>query len=81
MEFLMVLFVFPLISLLFGMVGQILIKKVYIVVGITFLGWLFATFTIFNESFLIWVFLYSILALIGSIIVYLIQKSRKKRDA
>ncbi len=76
MELLMALFVFPLLSLLFGIVGQILIKKIYIVVGITFLGWLIATFTIFNESFLIWVFVYSILALIGSAIVRSIQKPK-----
>ncbi len=77
MEFLMVLLVFPLLSFLFGIIGQILLKKIYVVVGITFLGWLIATFTIFNESFLIWVFVYSILALIGSVIVRLIQTSKK----
>lgn len=69
MEFLMALFVFPLSSFLFGIFGQILIKKVYIVVGITFLGWLIATFTVFNESFLIWVFIYSALSLLGAGIV------------
>lgn len=74
----MALFIFPLLSFLFGIIGQILIKKVYIVVGITFLGWLIATFTIFNESFYIWVFVYSILSLIGSAIVYFFQKSRNR---
>ncbi|KUO53658.1 MAG: hypothetical protein APF76_18385 [Desulfitibacter sp. BRH_c19] len=76
MEFLMALFIFPLVSFLFGIIGQMLIKKIYIVVGITFLGWLIATFTIFNESFLIWVFIYSLLSLIGSAIVYFLQKSK-----
>lgn len=37
MEFFMALFIFPLLSFLFGIIGQILIKKIYIVVGITFL--------------------------------------------
>lgn len=73
----MVLLVFPLLSFLFGIIGQIFIKNIYVIVGITFLGWLIATFTIFNESFLIWVFVYSILALIGSVIVRLIQKLKK----
>jgi len=72
----MALFIFPLVSFLFGIIGQMLIKKIYIVVGITFLGWLIATFTIFNESFLIWVFIYSLLSLIGSAIVYFLQKSK-----
>lgn len=57
MEFLMVLFIFPFLSFLFGIVGQIVINKIYIVVGITFIGWLIATFTIFNYSFMIWVFI------------------------
>ncbi|MDR7870793.1 MAG: DUF2651 family protein [Tissierellaceae bacterium] len=71
----MALLVFPLLSLLFGIIGQILIKKTYIVVGITFLVWLIATFTIFNESFLIWVFIYTVLSLIGAGVVYYDQKS------
>lgn len=78
MEFLMVLFIFPVLSFLFGIIGQILIKKIYVIVGITFVVWLIATFTIFNESFIIWVFIYSVLALIGSAIVYSDQKSKKK---
>lgn len=78
MEFFMALFIFPLLSFLFGIIGQILIKKIYIVVGITFLGWFIATFTIFNESFLIWVFIYSLLALLGALIAGAIQKYRKK---
>lgn len=78
MEFLMALFVFPLLSFLFGVIGQMLIKKVYIVVGITFIGWLIATYTIFNESFLIWAFIYSILSLVGAGIIYLINKSKDR---
>lgn len=74
----MVLFIFPLLSFLFGIIGQILIKKIYIVVVITFFAWLIATFTIFNETFLIWAFIYSILSLIGSSIVYFFQKSKNK---
>lgn len=74
----MVLLLFPLGSFLFGIIGQLLIKNIYLVVGITFLGWLLATYTIFNESFLIWVFVYSVLSLIGAAIVYFIRKHRNK---
>lgn len=72
----MAILVFPILSFLFGVTGQILTKKIYIVVGITFLGWTIATFTIFNESFFIWVFIYTILSLIGAGIVYLAKKSK-----
>ncbi len=82
MEFLMVLLIFPLLSFLFGVIGQMLIKKVYIVVAITFIGWLIATYTIFNEIFLIWVFIYSILSLVGAGIICFIQrlKTNKKHN-
>lgn len=79
MEFLFVLFVFPLLSLLFGIIGQIVIKKIYIVVGITFLVWLIATFTIFNESFFIWVIIYSVLSFIGAGIVYFVKGPKRDK--
>jgi len=78
LEFLMVLIIFPLLSFFFGMLGQIIIKKILIVVGINFLFWLIAAFTIFNESFLIWVFIYSILTFLGAGIVYTIRKNEDK---
>lgn len=78
MEFIMALIIFPLVSFSFGVIGQIFIKKVHVVVGITFLGWLIATFTIFNESFLIWVFIYSVLSLIGAVITNFATKSKNK---
>lgn len=74
----MALLILPLLSFLFGIIGQILIKRIYIVVGITFLVWLIATFTIFNESFLLWVFVYSILSLTGALIVYFAKRSESK---
>lgn len=80
MEFLMALLVFPLLSFLFGIFGQVLIKRIYIVVGITFLVWIIATFTLFNESFLIWVFIYTILSLVGALVIYLIQKSKTESE-
>jgi hypothetical protein len=78
MEFLMVLLIFPIMSFLFGVIGQILIKRMYIVVGIIFLCWLIATFTIFNDTFLIWVFVYSALSFLGSGVVYFLQKLKSK---
>jgi len=76
MEFLMALLIFPVLSFIFGIIVQILIKRVYIVVGITLLCWLIATFTIFNDSFLIWVFIYSILSMIGALIVCYVKKPK-----
>jgi hypothetical protein len=57
-----------------------LIKKVYITVGITFIVWLIAAFTIFNETFLLWVFIYTALALIGSLIAYFTRRSKNNKQ-
>lgn len=78
MEFLFALFVFPLLSFIFGIIGQMLINKIYIVVGITFLVWLIATFTVFNSSFLIWVIIYSILSLLGAAIACFMRRWKMK---
>lgn len=73
MELLMVLLIFPLLSFVFGIIGQLVIKKIPIVVGITFIFWLVATYTVFNDSFLIWAFVYSLLTLIGAGVVYFVN--------
>jgi hypothetical protein len=81
MEFSLVLLIFPIASFLFGVIGQLLIKRMLIVVGLTFLCWLIATFTIFNETFLIWVFVYTALAFLGSGIVFLLTKLIRRPPA
>jgi len=81
MEFGLILIVFPILSLLFGIIGQIFVKKGYIIIGITFIGWLIATFVFFNKTFLIWVFIYSILTAIGSGVTYFIKGNLNKRSS
>jgi hypothetical protein len=77
-EFLMALFIFPLLSFLFGIIGQILIKKVFVVVGITFAVWFIAAFTVFNDSFFVWVLVYTALSALGASIVYFGKNSKKR---
>ncbi|NLC65765.1 MAG: DUF2651 family protein [Clostridium sp.] len=72
-----VLYIFPLLSFVFGVVGQLLIKNLYIVTIITFVVWLVLTFTVFNESFLIWVFVNTSLSLVGSGIIYFLKERTK----
>ncbi len=79
MEFYMVLLVFPTLSFAFGAVGQLLTGRIYIPAGITFTGWLIATYTVFNDSFLIWVFAYTALSLLGAGMVWLIKKAENKK--
>ena len=76
MAFVLVLFVFSVASFLFGILVQLCIRKIYIVAGVTLIGWLIATFVFFDSSFLLWAFMYSILSLAGSGIIYAIRKPR-----
>lgn len=80
MEFILVLLVFPILSLIFGIVGEIFIKKVYVVGGITFLVWVIATVTIFNSTFIMWVFINTLLALLGACIVEFFRKRKVSRE-
>lgn len=73
-----VIFVFPFISFIFGIIGQMIIKNLYIVNIITFLLWFILTYTVFNKSFLIWVFIYTGLSLLGSGIIYFYKEKNKK---
>jgi len=79
MEFLMALLIFPLLSFLFGIIGQVLIRKIFIVAGITFALWSIAAFTVFNSSFLVWVLVYTVLSALGASIVHF-GKDFKKRS-
>lgn len=76
MEFLMILLVFPLLSFFFGIIGQMIIRRIYLVVGIVILAWFIVALTLFNETFFEWVFLYSLLSLLGAGFVRVIQKRK-----
>lgn len=74
MEFALTLFVFPFSALCFGIIGQLLLKSPIKVFILSFLGWLVATFAFLNSSFLIWVFVYSALSLIGALGLHYTKK-------
>lgn len=71
------LIILPLFTLIISLVSQILIKKKIIILSIVFIGYLIATFTIFNSTFLIWCFIYTFISLIGTLLADLILKYRK----
>lgn len=73
----MALFIYPLLSFLLGIIGQILIKKIFIVVGITFVMWFIAAFTVFNKSFFVWVLVYTALSALGASIVCFGKNTKK----
>ena len=73
------IFLFPFASFIFGVVGQLIIKNLYIVNGIIFTLWLVLTYTVFNESFLIWVFINTAISLVGSGYVYYRMERKTKQ--
>lgn len=74
----MVLFLFPLLVLI-GSIGlQLIFKKRLVILLINFTLWLVLTFTVFNSSFLIYCFIYTVISFVGTLIGDLLINSKKK---
>ncbi|MGG4534420.1 DUF2651 family protein [Aneurinibacillus migulanus] len=69
MEFLLVLFICPIIVIVASIIGIFLFKKWFVIPLLTFIVFTILTFTIFNESFFIWVVVYTILSIIVSLMM------------
>lgn len=69
MEFLLVLFICPIIVIVSSIIGIFLFKKWFVIPLLTFIVFTILTFTIFNESFFIWVVVYTILSIIVSLMM------------
>lgn len=76
----MVLVIFPVSIFIISILLQIIIKKKLVVTSFIFGGFLVATFTIFNSSFLIWCFVYIVISYIGTLIGDFILKYRNKSN-
>lgn len=74
----LVLIILPLSTFIISLIGQFLMKKKVIILSIVFIGYLIATFTLFNSSFLIWCFVYTVISLVGTLTADLILRYKKK---
>lgn len=77
----MILFFFPILIFVVSMLLQIAAKKKLIITSVVFIGCLIATFTVFNSSFLIWCFVYTVISYIGTFVGDLIVKFYKNMSA
>lgn len=77
-EFTLTLILLPILTLLVSFILELIIRKKIVVIGIIFLIYLLTTFTIFNSSFLIWVLIYMILALVGTLLADYVIKIKRK---
>jgi hypothetical protein len=75
----LVIFSLPLLTLVISFVMQLFIQKKLIVVSIVFIGYLIATFVFFNSTFFIWCFVYTGIALVGTLIADLVLKRKKAK--
>lgn len=76
--FTLTLILLPILTLLVSFILELIIRKKIVVIGIILLIYLLATFTIFNVSFLFWVFIYMILAFIGTLLADLIINIKRR---
>ncbi|WRP08787.1 DUF2651 family protein [Rossellomorea aquimaris] len=72
----MILVGFPLLSMIVGIVGYYLLKNIFISPLVVFLVTLVATFTVFNDSFVVWVFVYTCLALLSGFVMKIFKENR-----
>lgn len=77
-EFTLILLLLPIITLFISFILELIIRNKKIVIGIILLIYLLTTFTILNNSFLFWIFIYVMLALIGTLLADYVIKIKRK---
>ena len=75
MEFLAIFLIFPLVSVVLGIIEQMFIRCIRVIGIVNILMWLILTYTVFNSSFLIWAVIYALIAVAGA---YAFRKLRKR---
>jgi len=73
-----ILFTYPLLVFTISLVLQLIFKRRLIILLINLVFWFILTLTIFNSTFLIYCFIYSIISLTGTFAGDLINKLKSK---
>jgi hypothetical protein len=74
--FFMILILFPIISVVIGIAGYMIFKNIFTSPALVFICAMIALYLFFNETFLIWVFLYTLMTLVSGVIVMALSKRR-----
>lgn len=74
--FFMILILFPFISVILGLAGYALFKNIFAAPAFVFIASMIALYLVFNETFLIWVFVYTLLALVPGLMLKAFSKKR-----
>ncbi|MFE1245209.1 DUF2651 family protein [Fictibacillus sp. NPDC058756] len=76
----LVIYAFPLLSIMLGGLGYLISRNVYLIPGALFTVSLIATYTVFNSSFLMWVVFYTILSYIAGLAAKTLVSTRKQES-
>lgn len=74
MAFIVALFICPVITIIYSIIGYSLTKKWFIMPIFTLFLFTILTFTIFNESFFFWTIVYTVISIIVSLVINFIKK-------
>ncbi|OIU68600.1 DUF2651 family protein [Rossellomorea aquimaris] len=74
--FFIILILLPVISVILGIAGYAIFKNIFAAPAFVFISSMIALFLVFNETFLIWVFVYTLLALVTGVILKAFSKKR-----
>jgi Protein of unknown function (DUF2651) len=74
--FFMILILFPVLSVIMGVAGYAAFKNIFVSPALVFIASMIALYLFFNETFLIWVFLYTLVTLVSGMIVMALSKKR-----
>jgi hypothetical protein len=75
----LVIYAFPLLSMILGGLGYLISRNVYLIPGVVLTASLIATYTVFNSSFLMWIVVYTTLPYIAGLAVKTFVS--RKRDS
>ncbi|MCP3738100.1 DUF2651 family protein [Rossellomorea sp. BNER] len=76
---LMILAGFPILSIALGILGYFIFRNIFITPGMVFIVSIIAMFTFFNNSFLIWVFVYTLLTFSSSLLFQILHSKQKNK--
>lgn len=72
------LFTLPILTTIFSIIFQIIIKDKYIVSGVCLIVYLFLTLIVFDDPFVAWAILYTMLSFTVSLILELVGIEKSK---
>ncbi|WP_176446278.1 DUF2651 family protein [Lentibacillus sp. CBA3610] len=75
-----IIFVFPIVSLILGVLGYYIFKNIYLTPIIIAIIAVIATFTVYNTSFWFWAVLYTLLSFLSGFLVKSLSSKKQGKN-